>query len=349
MRILFSTLIAVLHLILFLQADNGKADDKQVTVKIKAVGDIMMGTIYPYPILPPDDGRDIFSNIQEHIKDCDILMANLEGTFDSTATIVKQTVNKDVFAFRMPLHYADYLKEAGFTVINIANNHAYDFGKPGLDISVSHLESKRIQYTGLKKQLTVIERNGLQIGIAGFYWKSYFNDITRLEESRRFIKSAKNSVDILIVTFHGGNEGLKALHTKDEMEFYGMNKRGNVVAFAHAAVESGADLIVGHGPHVPRALEFYKGKLIAYSLGNFLTYGVFNLEGARSRSFILEVEINGNGDYKEGKIIPVILKNQGIPFYDPDGEVIHILRDLSKEDFPETGAVINENFRILSQ
>lgn len=128
------------------------------------------------------------------------------------------------------------------------------------------------------------------------------------------IRSAKAHSDVVIVSFHGGAEGENALHVTGMKEMFAGENRGNVREFAHQAVEAGADLVIGHGPHVLRAMEVYRKKLIAYSLGNFLTYGMFNLKGPNGTGAILQVRIDSEtGGFLSGRIVPTSLQQGGTP------------------------------------
>jgi hypothetical protein len=113
-------------------------------------------------------------------------------------------------------------------------------------------------------------------------------------------------------------------------------------------IDNGADLILGHGPHIPRALELYKGKLIAYSLGNFMGYRTLSTQAQLAYSLVLEVELNNQGDFVSGKIIPVQLNRQGIPYPDRQGHSIKLIRQLTRSDFPKTPLIIDKNGRIVS-
>src|SRR5262249_19640900 len=100
--------------------------------------------------------------------------------------------------------------------------------------------------------------------------------------------------------------------------------------FAHAMIDAGAALVVGHGPHVVRGLELWKGRLIAYSLGNFATYGGMNLLGVTGLSLILEVRLAPDGRFDGAQIHPAIQLPPGAPPPDPGGGVIKEIRDLSR-------------------
>ena len=93
----------------------------------------------------------------------------------------------------------------------------------------------------------------------------------------------------------------------------GAEDRGEVVKFAHAAIDAGADLVVGYGPHLPRAMEFYKGKLIDYALGNFVTYGPFNLKGPNGLTLILLAKFDKKGTLLEARAVPFVRAEAGHP------------------------------------
>ena len=247
------------------------------TVRIKAVGDIMMGTLYPREVLPPGNSKPLES-VAELLDGGDILFGNFESTFSTVEESGKDVSKKNYYAFNTPFGFGKYLKDGGFDILNIANNHSLDFGESGLSETIFNLQINDLSFTGLRDFLHVQNIDGVRVGFLGFYWTDYFNNYNDRERVKEIIARGSERVDILVVTFHGGAEGAKALHIKDEDEFMGSSNRGNVIEFAHLAVESGADLVLGHGPHVVRAMEFYRGKLIAYSLGNFFTYGMFNME-----------------------------------------------------------------------
>jgi hypothetical protein len=157
------------------------------------------------------------------------------------------------------------------------------------------------------------------------------------------VKKLKAKVDVVIVGFHGGHEGAESLHTPRRPEFVGSEARGEVVKLARALVDAGADMVVGFGPHLPRAMEIYKGKPIDYSLGNFLTYGPFNLRGPNGLSLILQAKFNKKGEVLETKVFPLSVPKPGIPFPDPEKGTLKHLRQLSKEDFPESYPEIDED------
>ena len=151
---------------------------------------------------------------------------------------------------------------------------------------------------------------------------------------------------VSIGNFHGGSEGTGALNVRNKTEYFYGENRGNLVQFSHSMIDAGADLVLGHGPHVPRALELYKGKLIAYSLGNFMGYRTLSTAAQLGYSLVLEVKVNPLGDFVEGQIIPVQLDSQGIPYLDSQGKTIDLIQNLTATDFPKTSLKITEDGKI---
>jgi len=317
------------------------------TVNIVAVGDIMMGTTYPVDILPAEDGEGIFWKVQGEFQGGDVVFGNLEGSLcdEGKPTKCKLPLTGNCFEFVMPVRYSRHLKEAGFSVLNIANNHILDFGLQGAESTVAVLGSAGIQATG-GERTAYLSRNGKKIAVPGFSYKAspYAHSLLDISGAKAIVTALKKSHDIVIVSFHGGAEGKGALHIPKRDETFLEENRGNVIKFARAVVDAGADMVIGHGPHVLRAMEVYKGKLIAYSLGNFLTYAVFNLKGPNCLSVILKARINADtGDFIDGRIVPVRLVNGGIPEPDESGEPIRLIRDLTTADIKQSSIIIEDN------
>ena len=136
---------------------------------------------------------------------------------------------------------------------------------------------------------------------------------------------------------------------EDSVENYLEENRGNVLAFAHTVIDAGADMVIGHGPHVLRAMEIYKNKLIAYSLGNFLTYGNINVSGINGVNIILDVTLNNiNGDFLTAKLIPIKQISYGIPMYDESLEGIKLIKNFSRRDFPAGKLLFFENGTVIN-
>ena len=314
-------------------------------IVINAVGDIMMGSIHPVPKLPPKDGKALFDGVKHILKTGDIVMGNLEGPLTDQATPVKcKDALNPCYEFVTPTRYRSRLKEAGFNIAAISNNHASDAGLSGVEETLKALRSAGIGATG-GPSIAVMEVKGKCVAIAGFSYMpgDYAYSIHDLDEAAKTIGGLKDEYDIVIVTVHAGAEGAAARHVSDAEEVFLDENRGNMISFSHAVIDAGADLVIGHGPHVLRALEVYKGKLIAYSLGNFLTYKRFNVTGPAGISAILRVELDtDNGNFQSGAIIPIQLTREGVPHVDPKNKGTILLKQLSLEDIKDNQIDINE-------
>jgi hypothetical protein len=147
--------------------------------------------------------------------------------------------------------------------------------------------------------------------------------------------------DIVIVSFHGGAEGRNVTRLPFAEEEYFDEPRGDVVKFSRMMIDAGADLILGHGPHVVRAIERYKNRLIAYSLGNFATYYGISVEGIKGLGPILVVTLDGEGNFVEGKIHSTIQLRPDGPSIDDRDRALNLIRSLSLLDFTTPGLVFN--------
>ncbi len=230
-----------------------------------------------------------------------------------------------------------WLKRAGFTVLNLANNHAFDYGQSGLDQTIRTLRGAGLRITGRPGQITLIETGGVRVALIGFSSYPWANDLTDIDSAKRLVRKAAARADLVIVTFHGGAEGVDHQHVGLGTEEYLGENRGDIVRLSHAVVDAGADLVVGHGPHVLRAIEWYHGRLIAYSMGNFAGYRAFNLSGVLSVSGILKVTLRADGSFVRGKLVATALADPGIPVLDPDERAHGIVRELSRHDFGPKG------------
>ncbi|MEO0276751.1 MAG: CapA family protein [candidate division WOR-3 bacterium] len=315
------------------------------TLSIIMVGDIMMGTTYPEKRLPPSDGKYIFKNVIDILKNADLTLGNLEGPLTESRSCSKKIEKGKVYAFRTPTRYAYYLKDAGFDFVNLNNNHIYDFGEEGLESTINILKSLDIQY-GTCDEYGKFNIKNISICILSFSFGRCENSILDIERATKIVAEKKREYGIVIVSFHGGGEGIDYLHLKDTMEYYLGEKRGNLIKFSHAVIDSGADLVWGHGPHVPRAIEVYKNRLIAYSLGNFFTYG-FNIEGVSGYAPILKVYMDFEGNFLGGEIISAIQRSDGVLELDTLNQSANLIKSLSFEDFPLTSPLITSDGKII--
>ena len=320
-------------------------------LSVIAVGDIMMGSLSQKGRLPPDDGQHLFDDIAADLRDGDLIFGNLEGPLYDAEEPEKCLENQSpwCFEFKMPVRYGLLLKQAGFSVLNIANNHTRDFGIEGLRSTLATLDNLGIKPLG-GQAIAELLIKGKKIALIGFSYRSslYSWSLLEIDKAKELVGKIKETHDLVIVSFHGGAEGKAALQVANENEIFLGEDRGNVILFSRSVVDAGADLVLGHGPHVLRAVEIYKGKLIAYSLGNFLTYGLFNLKGPNGISVILKVHLDlQNGQFLEGRLIPIKLINGGIPVADGQREGIHLLKELTDKNGPDFKATINDEGEII--
>lgn len=317
------------------------------TVRLRFVGDVMMGADFPTPELPDRDGADLFAQVAPLLRDADMTFANLEGPLcDHGETTKCKPESTICYAFRTPTRYGRYVRDAGIDVASLANNHAGDFGDTCRAETQATLDRLDIAWSGPKGTVATVVRAGVRIGLIAFHTNAGTNDVNDLPAAADIVTRARVDHDLVIVSFHGGAEGADALHVPVGHELYHDEDRGDLRAFARTVIDAGADLVIGHGPHVPRGMELLDGHLVAYSLGNFATYGKFNLSGFMGTSLVLEVVLDAHGKLVTGKILPTRLVGKGVPELDPDGTSIDLIRASSDTDFPDTAPVIGRDGTI---
>jgi len=316
-------------------------------ITVAAVGDIMMGTDYPSSKLPKKDGRLLFEEAKRILRKADIVFGNLEGPLYEGDSPAKQARDKEAYVFRTPPRYVKNLVDAGFNVVSLANNHTGDFGEKGMSSTKRVLDAAGIKYSSKAGEVAEFEINGLKLGLAALSFGSPPRSIVYPEQALEEIDLLSKKYDLLILSVHGGKEGGTALRTENEFEYFLGEPRGNLVQFAHEAIERGADLILVHGPHVPRALEIYQNRLIAYSLGNFCTYRGMSLDEEKGYAPLLWVELGRNGEFVGGRILSFIQFPPGGPKRDEGERAWALIKKLSQEDFPETHPFFGEPETIL--
>lgn len=316
---------------------NDKPDEK-TKFTIIGVGDIMLGSNYPFEHLLPENDANILENTQNILKNADITVGNLEGTLFDNGGTPKTCNNQNVcYVFRMPSRYGAYLKQAGFDYLSIANNHSNDFGEIGIKKTMKSFDNLGIKYSGIKDiaESAILEKDGKKFGFISFSPNSATVKLNDYNYTKKLISELKLKVDIVIVMFHDGAEGAGAEHITRKNEIFHGEDRGNVYEFAHFAIDNGADIIFGQGPHVTRAVELYKNKFISYSGGNFATFGKINISGSMGLAPIFKIKIDSNGNFISGEIIPIRQTYESLgPFIDSEKSVIKKIISLNKSDFP---------------
>ena len=207
------------------------------------------------------------------------------------------------------------------------------------------MKNAGIAYAGLEDtdETAIFERNGVRFGFCAFAPNSGTCDLRKIEKAKSLVATLAKLCDIVIVSFHGGAEGADNQHVKKGTEIYLQEDRGNVYKFAHAVIDAGADVVFGHGPHVTRAVEVYKDRFIAYSLGNFCTYGRFSLNGPSGFAPIIKVTTDEKGTFIKGEITAIYQQKSHGPKRDPENRVIAKIRELTKADFPDSGLTISSD------
>jgi len=319
------------------------------TISIIGVGDIMMSTNFPSEdYLSPNNGRDLWAEVKDTLNKADITFGNLEGVILDEGGEQKKCRNPKVcYLFRTPVSYSENLVDAGFDVMSLANNHAGDFGDTGRKSTMAVLDSLGINYAGLfEAPFDTFKIKGLTIGFAAFAPNKGTISIHQPDRIKEILTHLDSLSDIVIASFHAGAEGQEHLHVPRKTETYYGENRGNVYDLARLMIDAGADIIFGHGPHVPRAIDLYNNRIIAYSLGNFCTFGRFSLRAEKGIAPILRVQTDRTGKFLSGNILSIKLIDRGHPIFDTNSTAVKLMRTLTREDFPEIPLMIDESGRI---
>lgn len=325
------------------QLTEQNPDDTLITVI--TVGDMMLGTNFPSTDYLPPNGQNILDPVKDILRSGDLTFGNLEGTVLNEGGDVKKCSDPTkCYAFRQPEYVVDYLKDAGFDMVSVANNHMGDFGEPGRANTQKVLKAKGIKYAGLETcPWDTIHVKGLVVGLTAFSPNSGCLKLNDYDRARKVVKELDAMCDIVIVSFHGGAEGRSRTNvTRKKEEFVGED-RGNVYEFARVVIDSGADMVLGHGPHVTRAIDVYKGKFITYSMGNFATYARFSLSGVSGIAPIYKLYYTRSGQFVKGEVVSIQQLGEGGPTIDPDKKVLAEIRRLCKMDFPEVNWEIGDD------
>lgn len=321
------------------------------TFSLVMVGDVMLGTDYPSTAyLPPENNCfSLLNPVKSYIQDADISFCNLEGVFAGESGTPKSCKNpENCYVFRMPEKYVNCLIDAGFDLLSVANNHVNDFGTAGRVNSARVLDSAGLHYAGfIDRPYTIFNRNELTIGFCAFSPNSGVMDLRDVSRAENIVRFLADTCDIVIVSMHGGAEGRDHQHVTRTREIFLNADRGNVYDFAHRMIDAGADIVIGHGPHVTRAMEIYNDRFIAYSLGNFATYSRFNISGPNGIAPLVKIRTDNEGKFIQGKIIPIMQSGEGGAKPDPDKQVIFKIRELNRDDFPEKEPIVDEEGNIV--
>jgi hypothetical protein len=304
-------------------ADGGAARPR--TFSLVAGGDIAMaGT----------PGGSSFAGIERFLHG-DIVFGNLEGTLTTSGTPKCAPYGTNgCFTFRTAPSFADGLRAAGFTLVNMANNHAMDYGAEAQLATIRAVRAAHLNLTGLPGQIEVVDAGGVKVAVIGCAPYPWAQSLLNIPATAALVRAARTEADVVLVYMHAGAEGASADHVPNGPETFLGEQRGDPRAFAHAMVDAGADLVFASGPHTLRGLEWYRGHLVAYSLGNLAGDGTLSMSGSLSLSALLSVTLTSGGRFVAAHIVPLRLEGQGTPVYDSSGASIALMRTLSADDFP---------------
>lgn len=322
--------------------------------RVIGVGDIMMGSDWPAPIMdarvtPSADPAELLGReISGLFRAGDVVFGNFEGTIHTRSDNAKACGNPAVcFTFRSPPFHAAYLRRAGFTLISNANNHSRDFGEPGRAETYRHLTQAGFAVSGADTPATRIGvqtlADGTRFALVAFGHNPGLMQVTDLARLAATVREAGRRAEVVVVSCHIGAEGeSRSAVTRANELFLGEN-RGNPYAFAHAAIDAGADIVFCHGPHIPRAIQVYRGRFIAYSLGNFWTYGRFSLRNSATLAPIADLRVARDGRLLSARIVSARQDRPGGPYFDPAGGAARRIAALTAQDFPDSGLSIAED------
>ncbi len=314
-------------------------------VDVVAAGDVMMGTkdVGLNPAIRPgaDAAGLVGGDLAGVFRHADIAFVNLEGPlYDGPGPSAKNCGS--CFAFHSPTYYAGVLQSLGVGVVSMANNHSGDFGEDGRNSTMAALRAHGIEFAGLDREgarfATLALPNGKKAAVIAFAPNSGTLNLNDIPRAQALVRDLKKTHDLVIVSFHGGGEGWNFVHVAKSSEFFDGEDRGDVTSFAHAVIDAGADLVIGQGPHVPRALEIYRDRLIAYSLGNFWTYSGVMTYAVSGLGPVLEAWLTPEGKIAGFTIHSSRQAGLGVPHMDSMDEAARYMLYLTKTDFPETSA-----------
>jgi gamma-polyglutamate biosynthesis protein CapA len=302
-------------------------------------GDIMLDRGVRYMV--EKHGQDYsfpFLKIKDQLEKADIVFGNLESMISDKGRKIGS-----IYSFRADPEAMKGLSFAGFDIVSLANNHAFDYDREAFEDTMERLKEAEIAYTGAgfnqqeahSVTILTLKDNQTKIGFLGyteFLYNYAFAQENRSgvsflseENLERDIKKAKDQVDFLVVTFHYGDE-------------YQKNPNEKQKDLSRKAIDSGADIIIGHHPHVTQSIELYQGKFIVYSLGNLIFDQYFSEE--TMKGFMFEIEIEGKEVVKAKKI-----DYEMNEFYQP--EVVEKFCFLPKQSF--SGNLESLNFNTICQ
>lgn len=314
---------------------------QEETLHFTFSGDNMLGTF----VLPPELRQRILA-LRPYLSVGDIRFTNVEGNFitgsEKPSKCSEASRQRGIcYEFGMPVQNADLLKEVGFNLAHLDNNHTEDYGIAAYEFTKRIIESLGITTLG-KRESKILNIKGIRVGLIAFGFSGRSYHVANIPQAVALVRKLAENSDVVVVSFHGGAEGANRIHTPDSVEIFVGENRGNVRAFARAVVDAGADLVVGHGPHVLRGMELYKDRLILYSLGNFIVVNGISTQGPNGLTGVFEVELNKEGKFLRGRFHSMRIV-KGVPVPDEKKEALSLIQRLTREDFKGGGLIIKDD------
>jgi hypothetical protein len=292
-------------------------------------GDVTLGSAYGQP---PAAGWGLLAPLARTLRAADVAAVNYEGTLGASGVSkCGLPARENCYAFQAPPANARSLRRAGIDVVNHANNHAYDYGPAGWASTRTALRAARVRVTGGPDEI-VVARNVAFVGFSTYPWSASMADDAAVAQ---LVRRAASRADVVVAFFHAGAEGADQTRVPQGPESAFGEFRGDSRHFARTAIDAGADLVLGSGPHVLRGLELYRGRLIAYSLGNLAGYRNFSTAGLSGVSALLTAKVDARGRFISGKIDGVRLDASAAP--SRGGDAARLMRELTKADFAGGG------------
>jgi hypothetical protein len=293
-------------------------------------GDVTLGSHYGRP---PDRGWPQLAPVAGILRRADLAAVNYEGTFGSGGPSKCAGGGANCFAFQAPSANARTLHRAGVDVVNQANNHAHDFGAYGQAATRAALAAAHVRPTGAPGQIQTLRRHGVRVAFVGFSTYPWTAPMNSDAAVRALVKAAARRAPIVVAFLHAGAEGASRDHVPFGHEHAYGEDRGDSRHFARVAIDAGADVVLGSGPHVVRGLQLYRGRLIAYSLGNLTGWHNFGTSGNSALSALLHVDLDRDGALRQGSLTSLVLDHTGVPSLDPQRRAERLMRGLSASDF----------------
>jgi len=293
-------------MLIFSTSTANRLSPEPKEIKIIAVGDIMLSRTVEQKMLDKNNFDYPFLKMKEYLKTADLAFGNLE-----TAITPGRVIESGEMTFRADPKVAQILRNNNFQIVSLANNHTPNFGQKGLKDTFEYLTRAGIKYAGAGNNLEEARRaQYLKVGDINIAWLSRTEQVMVPEsyaageikagtafwdkqEIADAVKAAKEKADLVIVSMHAGVE-YRPKPTEEQQ------------AFARAAIEAGAEIVIGHHPHVVQSAEKYQGKYIFYSLGNFIFDQMWSRE--TREGITLEITLTKSG-VNQIAVTPILIED----------------------------------------